>query len=224
MIFFDLDDTLLDHDAAARAGVVTFYETFCSHFDVDFETFLVRWIMLAEKYFQSNSVVQYTLSEQHRIRMRNLFSETLTNEEADARFQIYSDTYHLKWELHPDAIPCLQSLQGRPMGLITNGDGKQQRAKIEKFGLDAYLSTVVISLEVGFAKPDKAIFQLAARQGGARISDCVYVGDRLETDALGSQRAGMSGIWLDRKGKGNGKKLEVPIITSLNELPSLLST
>jgi putative hydrolase of the HAD superfamily len=222
MIFFDLDDTLLDHDAAARAGVVRFYETFRSHFDMDFETFLARWIMLAEKYFQSNSVVQYTLSEQHRIRMRNLFSETLTNEEADARFKIYLDTYQLNWKLHPDAIPCLQAFQGRPMGLITNGDGKQQRAKIKKFGLGAYLSTVVISLEVGCAKPDKAIFELAAQQGGARIGDCVYVGDRLETDALGSLCAGMKGIWLDRKGKGVGKEIEVPVIKSLMELPQLL--
>jgi putative hydrolase of the HAD superfamily len=224
MLFFDLDDTLLDHDAAARAGVVMFYETFRSHFNEDFETFLARWIMLAEKYFQSNNPVSYTLLEQHRIRMRALFPEALTDEEADARFQIYSAAYELNWKLHLDAIPCLQAFPGRQMGLITNGDGKQQRAKIKKFGLASYLSTVVISLEVGCAKPDKTIFELAAQQAGVRIGDCFYVGDRLETDALGSYRAGMKGIWLDRKGKGIRQNLEVPVIASLSELPSLLNT
>jgi putative hydrolase of the HAD superfamily len=100
--------------------------------------------------------------------------------------------------------------------------GEQQRSKIQKLGLVPYFSTVIISREVGCAKPDKAIFELAARKAGVDIKDCVYVGDRLEPDALAAQKAGMRGIWLDRKSEWDGGDLGVPVIRGLNELPELL--
>jgi putative hydrolase of the HAD superfamily len=222
MIFFDLDDTLLDHESAARAGATEFFETYRSSFTEDLESFIARWERVAEKYFQSNSPIQYSLTEQRRMRVRELFSTTLSDEEADARFETYLDTYELSWKLYPDAIPCLNEFKGRKLGLITNGEGEQQRLKIKKLGLDPYFSTVIISREVDCAKPSKAIFELAVKQAGVPINDCVYVGDRLQVDAIASQQAGMKGIWLDRKGKGNGKEIEVPVIKSLMELSKLL--
>jgi putative hydrolase of the HAD superfamily len=152
MIFFDLDDTLLDHETAARAGATDFFKTYCSSFTEDLETFLIRWEKVAEKYFQSNSLVKYSLLEQRRMRVRELFSSTLTDGEADARFETYLDTYEASWKLYPDAIPCLKSLQGQKLGLITNGEGEQQRLKIQRTGLGSYFSTVIISREVGRVK------------------------------------------------------------------------
>jgi putative hydrolase of the HAD superfamily len=222
MIFFDLDDTLLDHESAARAGATEFFETYRSSFTEDLEGFIARWEKVAEKYFQSNSPIQYSLTEQRRMRVRELFSTTLSDEEADARFETYLDTYELSWKLYPDAIPCLNEFKGRKLGLITNGEGEQQRLKIKKLGLDPYLSTVIISREVDCAKPSKAIFELAAKQADIAINECVYVGDRLQVDAIASQQAGMKGIWLNRKGKEVGKEIEVLVINSLMELPKLL--
>jgi putative hydrolase of the HAD superfamily len=223
MIFFDLDDTLLDHSAAARAGATKFFEVFHSAIDEDLEDFLARWETVAEKHFQSNNPgLQSTLWGRRRARIRELFSNGLTDEEADARFRIYLETYELNWKLFPDSTPCLQALKDYRLGLITNGEREQQRSKIQKLGLGPNLSTVIISDEVGCAKPEKAIFELAARQAGIVIQDCVYVGDRLNADALGSQKAGMRGIWLDRKGQGTNQRLEVPVIKSLKDLSKLL--
>jgi putative hydrolase of the HAD superfamily len=222
MIFFDLDDTLLDHETAAKAGAADFFKTYRSSFAEELESFLKRWDSVAEKYFQSNSPVQYSLLEQRRMRVRDLFSTTLTDDEADARFEIYLDTYEASWKLYPDAIPCLQALQGHPLGLITNGEGEQQRLKIENLGLGSYFTTVIISREVNCAKPDKAIYELAARQAGVDIGDCFYIGDRLQVDAIASQKAGMKGIWLDRKGSGTDKNIAVPVLRNLSELPKVL--
>ena len=222
MIFFDLDDTLLDHEKAARAGAAEVFNTFRSYFKEDLEAFLVRWHNVSEKYFQSNSKIKYELWEERRLRIRELFSEDFSDEEAESRFKVYLAAYESNWRLFPDAIPCLQALQNRKLGLISNGEGEQQRAKIQKLGLEPYFTTVIISREVDCAKPDKAIFELAARQAEVDINNCVYVGDRLQTDAISSQKTGMKGIWLDRKANGKDQVLEVPVIGSLMELPGLL--
>lgn len=55
--------------------------------------------------------------------------------------------------------------------------------------------------DIGIEKPDPRIFLEAARRAGRAPEECVYVGDRLETDALAAGRAGMTGVWLDRAGR-----------------------
>ncbi len=223
MIFFDLDDTLLDHSAAAEAGATKVYETYRSSFKEDLEAFLLRWETVSEKYFQSNSpYLRLTTEERRRGRVREIFSNPLSDKEADTRFQVYLDTYESSWKLFPDSIPCLRSLKGRPLGLITNGEKEQHRSKIQKTDLGAYFSTVIISWEVGCSKPERAIFELAAKQAGVPLTDCVYIGDRLETDARGSQKAGMKGIWLNRKARREQTDLGISVIGSLMELPGLI--
>lgn len=48
-----------------------------------------------------------------------------------------------------------------------------------------------------------------------------YIGDRLETDALGSNLAGMTGIWLNRKDSQQSHP-EIITISSLKELLNIL--
>ncbi len=224
IVFFDLGDTLLDHSTAAKAGATKFYETFRSSFNEDLKSFLLRWHEVGEKYFQTGEEGrELNHTQSRRGRMREIFSASLPDAEADSRFRVYVQTYEENWRLFPDALPCLQALQGHKLGLITNGVGEQQRSKIQKLGLGPYLSTVIISREVDCSKPDKAIFELAAREAGAALKDCVYVGDRLQTDALAAQAAGMRGIWLDRKSQWDGRETGVPVLRNLAELPGLLT-
>jgi putative hydrolase of the HAD superfamily len=221
-IFFDLDATLVDHESAASAGAAHFHSVFREKLDQDLEPFIERWHAVAEKYFQSNYLLECSLEEQRRLRMRALFPDPITDPEADQSFQVYLESYRQHWELYPDVLPCLASLQGRQLGLITNGDGPGQRAKVEKLGLGPYLSVVIVSREVDLAKPQKAIFELAAQRAGADPRDCAYVGDRLDADALASRQAGMKGVWLDRLGRWDGTDHGVPVIKGLDELPALL--
>ncbi len=224
VIFFDLDATLLDHDAAAQFGATRFFEHFKPSFEGNLEEFLARWERVSEKYFQSSAIGHhYSHLDQRRMRMRGIFEGDLPDEEADRRFAVYLEAYESAWKLFPDSLPCLKALQGRGiLGLITNGEGKQQWSKVRKLGLESFLSHVIISREVDCAKPQKAIFELAAKRAQADIRECVYVGDRLETDAIASQEAGMRGIWLDRKNRWNGGEVGTPVIRGLAELPGVL--
>ena len=71
------------------------------------------------------------------------------------------------------------------------------------------------------AKPGRDFYLAACRLTGLPPHECVYVGDRLDSDARGSRTAGMRGIWLDRW--RCEAPADVEVIHSLTELPARLS-
>ena len=90
-----------------------------------------------------------------------------------------------------------------------------------RLGILDRFAVVVISEDIGVAKPHPGIFEAACEAVGASPSACVHVGDRLEVDALGARDAGLTGVWLDRRGTG-GAPASVPTIPRLSELPALV--
>ena len=123
--------------------------------------------------------------------------------------------------LFPDAIETLDALGCCRLGVISNGSSARQRQKLASVGILDRFAVVVISEDIGVAKPDPGIFEAACEAVGASPSACVLVGDRLELDALGARDAGLTGVWLDRRGTG-GAPASVPTIPRLSELPALV--
>jgi putative hydrolase of the HAD superfamily len=163
-----------------------------------------------------------SLQEQRRARLHEVWQgDKLSDAEADRIFDDYRRHYEANARPFPDALPCLDALASRPMGIISNGDSTQQRNKLRNAGLLDRFRPVVVSGDIGVDKPDARIFLEAARQAGCAPGECVYVGDRLETDALGSARAGMTGIWLNRAGRQPAPD-GVPTIRVLEEIPRLM--
>lgn len=223
MIFFDLDNTLLDHDYSAEAGAAKFQDHFADRFKEPRDAFVARWNEVAERHYEKHDTGrQMTLWGQRRSRMRELFGEELSDQEADRRFRVYLDVYEGSWRLYPDTMPCLEALRGHRFGIITNGHGDQQRAKLASTGLSHWFVPMVASMEIGFAKPDKEIFLEAALRAEVDVKDCIYVGDRLTTDAIAGSQAGMKGIWLNRQSAVPAVKHGLPVIRTLAELPLLI--
>ena len=107
--------------------------------------------------------------------------------------------------LFPDAPRFLAALRqlGLPLGLVTNGDAREQRAKIERHGLAPFFGAIVIEGEFGAGKPDAAVYATAlAALGMAPGPDVWMLGDHLEFDVAGPQRLGLRAAWLDRSGAG----------------------
>jgi putative hydrolase of the HAD superfamily len=108
-------------------------------------------------------------------------------------------------QLFPDARRMLITLRDRglPLALVTNGDAREQRAKIERHGLAPFFGAIVIEGELGAGKPDAAVYETAlAALGVAAGADVWMVGDHLEFDVAGPQRLGLRAAWLDRPGVG----------------------
>ncbi|BDY03034.1 pyrimidine 5'-nucleotidase [Ferrimonas sp. YFM] len=99
----------------------------------------------------------------------------------------------------PGARELLMALESRvKLGIITNGFTDLQQVRLERNGLDGLFSLVVISEEVGVAKPDARIFDHAKARMAHPPSDRVLmVGDNPHSDILGGNRAGFHTCWLN---------------------------
>jgi putative hydrolase of the HAD superfamily len=221
-VLFDLDGTLLDHNGAAAEAIAASFP------DEDPELLVRRWLELTETSVDRYLAGELTFAEQRRARIVPLARELGLGDWDDARADAwiggYVERYASAWRPFPDVPGPVAALaeRGLRLGVITNGDAGQQRAKIERIGLADRLPYLVTSSETGAAKPDPEIFRVACAGLGLAAREVVYVGDRLDVDARGAASAGLAGVWLDRSAGPVPDGLDVPRITSLDELPALL--
>jgi putative hydrolase of the HAD superfamily len=227
-VFFDLDETLLDHTSAVRAGAAALARAL-GHPDPAKAVEL--WLALERHFFDRYLAGELSFLEQRRARVRGLAAEVgreLDDAEADAAFATYFSCYQASWTAFPDVESCVARLRTHAdvrLGVVTNGDRVGQRAKLARLGLLDAMDVVVTADEVGCGKPDPRIFQEACERAGVPAEAAVMVGDRLDVDADGARAAGLLGVWLDRGGRDlidvhDGSRLVR--ISSLTELPALV--
>ncbi|MCH4207840.1 MAG: HAD family hydrolase [Solobacterium sp.] len=96
----------------------------------------------------------------------------------------------------PDCYRVLEELKQKyRLGVVSNGDGPSQAAKIDMLDLRKYFETVIISHDFGVDKPDVSIYDAAAKALGLKPEECAFIGDTFATDILGAVNAGMKPIW-----------------------------
>jgi putative hydrolase of the HAD superfamily len=199
-VLFDLDDTLLDSDRAWQAGMRTLLHRSPP---VDRQAASEAWQRAFEEHWPRYLSGELTFEETRIARIRT-WSERLSlfvqpGDEL-SWFDAYRAGYESGWAAFEDVTPALRELAGLQLGVVTNGDGAQQRAKLGALGLGRAFEVVICSGDVGFAKPDARIFEIAAAGLGLAPSQCLYVGDQCDSDTLGALHAGMRALWLNRKG------------------------
>jgi putative hydrolase of the HAD superfamily len=221
MIFFDIDQTLIDQRkaeaAAARELLTVYHDSLGVNYSV--ASFCRTWDFLRDKHARAFFAGVITSQEQRRLRVRELFGRVgreFSDREADDCFALYERHYRRHWTLFDDVLPCLQGLSQHRIGIISNGSAEQQKRKLAQTGIAAFFAVTVVSQEVGAAKPHPDIFRAACRMAGCVAEQAIYVGDRLHVDALASQAAGMRGVWLDRR--RTQRSAAVQVVSSLTEL------
>ena len=125
----------------------------------------------------------------------------------------------------PGAVSLLNALKDKvKIGIITNGFTALQQIRLERTGLRDYFDLLVISEQVGVAKPDRKIFDYTFEQMGQPPRDRVMmVGDTAESDILGGMNAGIATCWLNAHGRSLPEGI-MPTweVTTLSELERLL--
>ena len=224
-IIFDIDGTLIDYDYAQ-------YQTLDKLLDIIPWNNSTRpmtkevfeyWYKEKNEFYtrpDSNKVNQY---EQQKIILENVLANWKIIVDSTQLTNTLFDIYETSWRAYPDVLECLFKLNEYKLCVISNGDSKFQRLKLTKTGLDRYFSEVLVSGDIKIKKPDSKIFQTMSDNINIRLDKCVYIGDRLDFDAIGSSDAGMLGVWLNRKNI-IGKKIpkNVKTIASLQQLTPLL--
>ena len=142
----------------------------------------------------------------------------------DLASRIYCEFGSLPVSMYEDSLPTLELLtqRGLSIGIISNTGTSTRNTIQENVKRIIGPKHIVISEEVGVHKPSKTIFLLAAARLGTHPSVCLYVGDRLEVDAIGAvQNGGYGfGLWIDRLGIGSKQVMPkgVARITSLSQV------
>jgi putative hydrolase of the HAD superfamily len=228
-LLLDLDDTLLDYSGGADACWTAACHAGCAMAGLAGEP-LVQAVADVRRWFWEDPARH----RRERVDMlkawQSIVSHALDSmglpgrgDLAAAVAQDFAARRRQRMQLFEDALDTLQWFRARgvPLGLVTNGDAGQQRDKIERFDLARFFDVIVIEGEFGAGKPDEVVYRHALNTLGARPDTTWMVGDHLEFDVGGSQRLGMSGIWVDRDGAGlpTGSAVQPQrIIRSLREL------
>jgi FMN phosphatase YigB (HAD superfamily) len=110
----------------------------------------------------------------------------------------YRVEYPAKYTAQPEVIVAVRSLraQGFKVGVVTNGPPSQW-AKFEAAGIEDEFDAVCISSVIGARKPERAIFEEAARLCVHPLSGWM-VGDSPEADVGGGAGVGLRTIWMSR--------------------------
>jgi putative hydrolase of the HAD superfamily len=175
-VLFDLDNTLVDRDKAFRDCVY-------AHFSEP----AVRAQLFA-------------LDCGGRGNREALFDFWTSRAEAPMSQRILGRLIAERLRPNPCLLEALGTLsKSFKLGIITNGGSDIQRWKFQAAGLDRVIppDRVIISAEVGTAKPDPAIFLLACRTLGEIPANCLFVGDDRENDYDGAKGAGMRARMVD---------------------------
>ena len=225
MIFFDVDGTLLDHKTSEYISVLIFYEENRDFLTCDKEKFYEIWRKIADQHFNRYLSGKLSFLQQGVARIKEIFFSCgvkLSEKEAEEKFKNYLQTYENNWTAYDDVQSLTNLNKKYRLGIITNGDLKQQSLKLEKMGIKNLFEVIISARDVGLQKPDLEIFKIACSMVDISPDRCYYVGDDLEKDILPCQTIGMKGIWINRN-KIEYENSNIDIIYSLNELKDILS-
>lgn len=225
-VFFDLDHTLWDTNRNAGESLEEIY--------VELNLALKGIASLAEflKCYYSHNERLWGLWAENKIGpdalRTNRFIHTLAEfniddvKLAEQMASIFLARTPYKKHILPGAVEVLKYLKGKyTLSIITNGFKDSQIIKLRESGIHTYFERIIISEEVGFNKPDPAIFFHAMHAEKLSCKQCVMIGDSFEADIAGAFAAGIDQVHLN--------PLKIPVafepthtISSLNELMEIL--
>lgn len=208
-IYFDLDDTLLDHKKAEQFGLADVH----SHFE-EFRSISLEVLIDTYHHINKGLWEEYGKGEIDRhILHRRRFEETFIELGIEASLyleagKVYMNYYRNHWEWIDGAQNAYDKIAEKyPVGIITNGFAETQWMKIEQFGFKESARQIVISEEVGVMKPHPKIFDYSTELVGVARDKILYVGDSITSDVKGGLKAGWKVAWY----KSNPTELEAKL-------------
>ena len=217
-IVFDIDGTLIDYDYSqylALSGLMNYIPWKSNSKPNEKEIFEIWFKEKLEVYKRpdSNEIGFY---DQQKIVLENFLAHFGILSNSTKLSEKLFDNYKSSWRLYPDVMSCLLKYSNIPLHIISNGNSDFQRLKLTNTGIENYFDEILISGDIGIKKPDSKIFETLIDNLNCKPEKLIYIGDRLEVDAVASSNTGMLGIWINRK-----RKLEEKLPKSIVEIYSL---
>ncbi len=222
-ILFDLDNTLMDFSNASHKafhrlleshGIRHAEELYPVYKQVNFEI----W-----KDFEKGKIDASTLKAK---RFHDFFMKIgvkgIDSKESNDTYVNHVIEYSTMLE---GSLELLESLKGRvKLAIITNGLKEAQRPRIKRLNIDHYFDVIVVSDEIGVAKPQKGFFDFVMNECGfPEKQKTLVVGDSLNSDIKGGLDYGLPTCWCNLFGQENKGGLKPDFeINHLSQLHSFI--
>ncbi len=218
-LLFDADNTLFNFELAERLAL-----------EFTFKAFKLAFGEQAQLAFHEINAAVWHDFEQGKIesaalrvlRFERLFTAMGWNVDAEAFSALYLRSLADQSTLLPGAEQTVRELSRRfHLALITNGLQDVQRPRLAASSIAPFLEAVIISEEIGAAKPSTEFFDTTFEVIGHPPKDQVLViGDSLSSDIAGGARYGLDTCWVNPNGLQ--PELELEITYQVREVQELL--
>lgn len=216
-VFFDVDGTLVDFDAALRAGLQAACEVLSG--EIGRSVTPAEVIAARDRIARDVRLGPGSLARAREEAFRQVLAQGGVPDEAavartTAAFFAARDRALLPFD---DVEETVEVLRGRGLILVaaTNGNTAMVRAPVFR-----RMHHIWTAEEARVAKPDPAFFLGAMQRSGARVETTLMVGDRMDNDVAPAVALGMYGVLIDRDGLA--RDVDEPRIESLRDLPWLI--
>ena len=221
-LLFDADGTLFDYDRAERAAI----EHTLRQIGVPFQPgHLAAYRRINQALWEGVERGE-TTPGCVKVRRFELLLETIQVAYSASAFSAaYLERLAGCSELLECADAVLEVLHLKyKIAILTNGLKEVQRGRRARAAIRSHVSKIIISEEVGAAKPAKAFFESAlARLGHPPKREVLMIGDGWASDVEGAVQYGIDACWYNPGRKPRPSECEITReITSLSELSDWL--
>lgn len=203
VLFFDLDNTLVDHSGALEHGLRDVVERWPAiAAGRRFADVLAAFERINDALWEVYASGAITSQDVRLQRFAQWFGDLGVVSDGGAVPTVpdasayYMERYAGSARAYPGVLRMLEHLAERhEIGIITNGFVSAQSLKLGGSGLGNLIRHRIFSEEVGVQKPDPLIFMSALAVAGVGPEDALYVGDNFANDIAGAAGAGIATVW-----------------------------
>ena len=227
-ILIDLDDTLWDFKKNSKIAMqeifndyelIKYYDSFESFYDI----YMAKNHQLWEQYSKGEITKDFLSLERFLYPLRIAGCENIELAKTLGTDFLYRTTQQTN--LVEGAIELLEYLKGKKynLSIISNGFIEVQYTKLRRSGLLPYFSNIFLSEEVGYQKPDIRFFQAVLAKLSTKSTECIVIGDNIQTDIQGANNANIDAIFYNREGCGLlNVSLDACIVDKLLQINTIL--
>lgn len=204
-VFFDLDGTLCDSDTAWSIAQREMFQLFREQYsNVSEEALTSAWRNVHQELFKQLDAGKCSMADVRDSRFQSLFKKLSLPIDAfmEELSDFFCSRYITSLRLYDD-VTVLEELRAYHVGIITNGAHDEhtdsQLSKVRHLGLSERIQSLTISGEIGVRKPKIEIFKVACERAGVSPREALFVGDTIESDIVGANRAGMTSVFINRE-------------------------
>jgi 2-haloacid dehalogenase len=217
-LWFDADNTLFNYNKAEVTALQKSFHLVGLIFDESYMHTYQRINQNLWRLLEQQEITPAVL----RVRRFQEFLEAIgMTGPAEQLSAAYIQQLGLCSELIDGAYAVLAALHGKSkFVIITNGLTAVQRSRLELSPIKSFIAELIISEEIGAAKPHAGFFDVAfARTGNPPKGDVLIIGDSLSSDIKGGLDYGIDACWFNPNGEARPENLQITYeIGDLREL------